>query len=190
MLLIIGLGNPGRKYAKTRHNLGFMVVDEVARRHAIAADKEKFQGLFGQGFLAGRRVGLLKPQTYMNRSGQSVVAASGFYQVSSSNVLIVLDDLDLPLGRIRIRAGGSAGGHNGLIDILNRLGTDEVPRLRVGIGSPPEGIDPVEYVLATFLREELAQVEQAINLAADAIEVLAAEGHLRAMDRYNRLASE
>jgi len=185
MRLIVGLGNPGRKYAKTRHNLGFMVIDELARRWNIAVDTRRFHGWFAAGRVDQSRIGLLKPDTFMNRSGQAVVAAANFYKVSAADVLVVLDDLALPVGQIRIRTKGSGGGHKGLIDILNMLGTNEVPRLRIGIGLPPEMVDPVEFVLTEFLPEEIPQIKEAIARAADAVERIQAEGYERAMDLYN-----
>lgn len=190
MLLIVGLGNPGRRYARTRHNLGFMVVDELSRRYGIEVDKKRYHGWFGLGNLGPRRVAMLKPGTFMNRSGEAVEAVTKFYDLSASGVLVVLDDLALPLARVRIRMKGSAGGHKGLADIFNRLGTDEVPRLRIGIGSPPEFVDPVDFVLGKFLSEELDQAKEAIELAADAVEVIVGQGYSRAMDSYNRSPDE
>lgn len=186
MTLIVGLGNPGPEYAGTRHNFGFMVVNELARRWAIATDTSKFHGRFGSGAFAGRKVALLKPATFMNRSGQAVIDAVNFYKLEPGQILVVLDDLDLPVGRLRLRVRGSGGGHKGLTDVLSRLGTDQVPRLRCGIGSPPPMIDPAEYVLAKFFAEERDLVEKAIRDAADAIEVAIRDGFPRAMDRFNR----
>lgn len=184
--MIVGLGNPGPKYAGTRHNLGFMVVNELARRWDMAFDKKKFHSRFAAGAFQGRKVAMLKPSTFMNRSGQAVVDATNFYKLSPADVVIVLDDMALPVGRIRLRQQGSPGGHNGLTDVIDRLGTDRIPRLRLGIGSPPPGIDGVDFVLTRFAADEQPVVQAAIARAADAIELALTKNFHRAMDEYNR----
>ncbi len=188
MVLIVGLGNPGPKYAGSRHNFGFMVINELARRWDIAVDNKKFDSRFGTGLFGERKVALQKPSTFMNASGQAVVGATNFYKIPPEDVIVIMDDLALPLGCNRIRARGSAGGHKGLSDIMNRLGTSEIARLRLGIGSPPRFIDPVDFVLARFLPEEQALLSESIAEAADAVEMTLRDGINRAMDRYNRKA--
>ena len=152
MKLIVGLGNPGRQYERTRHNLGFMVADLLASRWSISL-AIKGSGAFGRGSIAGQPAGLLKPMTYMNRSGQAVLEVVQFYKLPLSDLLVISDDLDLPVGRVRMRAKGSAGGHKGLGDIIQRLGSDEFARIRIGIGRPDRG-DAVDYVLSPFRPDE------------------------------------
>jgi len=188
--LIVGLGNPGRKYEGTRHNLGFAVVDELARRWGLAVDKMKFDGLVGKGTWAGRDVVLLKPQTFMNCSGQSVQAAAAFYKVAEGRILVVLGDLALPVGRVRVRRQGSAGGHNGLDDVLRVVGTTRVARLRIGIGAAPAQMDPADYVLGRFGPDEQDAIDVAIRTAADAVEDWLFGGIDSAMAKYNRKTDE
>jgi PTH1 family peptidyl-tRNA hydrolase len=186
MKLIVGLGNPGREYTETRHNLGFAVVDRLAERWSVTGKaKRKFYGFCGEGSIAGRRVLLLKPTTYMNRSGKSVLAVCQFYEIPPGNMLVVLDDVDLPLGRIRLRPGGSAGGHKGLADVLNRLDEMEVPRLRLGIGKVDSELT-VGHVLSHFAAGELPTAQQVVNRAADASECWLTQGLDAAMNEYNR----
>jgi peptidyl-tRNA hydrolase, PTH1 family len=185
MKLVVGLGNPGRKYEGTRHNVGFCVVAEVARKHSTDKPRQAFQGEVIEAVLAGEKTLLLCPHTLMNRSGGSVLAARDFYKIELQDLLIVSDDLNLPLGKLRFRARGSSGGQRGLEDVLRRLGTDEVPRLRIGIDGPPAGRDAADYVLSRFKKDESAAVEQAIWQAADAIEMWAREGLTTTMNRYN-----
>ena len=187
MMLIAGLGNPGEQYAGTRHNLGFMVVNELSRRWQIEFDKKRFDGRFGMGLMCDKKVALIKPSTFMNRSGQSVLAAVNFYRLEPQDVLVVMDDLSLPAGRVRLRLKGSAGGQKGLGDILNHLGSTEVRRLRIGIGSAPAVMDATDYVLGRFSAEEKPVFDRAIVTAADAIEMVVRDGMLKAMDRYNRV---
>ncbi len=181
--LIVGLGNPGTRYAATRHNLGFRVVDELAGRHVIDIGQEKFHGGFGSGSIGNQRVVLLKPTTFMNRSGQAVHAAGAFYRLELNELLVISDDMALPLGKLRLRPGGSAGGQKGLGDIINRLGSDAFARLRIGI-DPPVG-DPVDYVLTRFSPDEQPAIEQAVKRAADAVECWVANGIDAAMNQYN-----
>ena len=184
MKLIAGLGNPGQEYADTRHNLGFRVLDLLARRWSLTGPRSKFSGRTVEGAIAGHRVVLLEPMTYMNRSGKSVLAAQQFYKLEIADVLIVLDDLDLPVGRLRFRASGSAGGHRGLADIARCFGTTDLPRLRLGIGRAARG-DTVDYVLSRFHSDELPAVEQAIEQAADAAECWLTQGPEATMNRFN-----
>jgi len=181
--LIVGLGNPGPKYAETRHNVGFSVIDELASRCSIDVSGEKFHGWFGLGTVRDVRTGLLKPATFMNLSGRSVLAAGTFYKLDVSEMLVVTDDLALPLGRIRLRASGSSGGHNGLQDIIERLGGDNWCRLRVGIG---EAIgDPARYVTSRFAPGEQDMVDRVIRRAANAVECWVSDGIDAAMTEFN-----
>lgn len=187
MKLIAGLGNPGRRYAGSRHNVGFLVVAELARRWQVgeARYERKFEGLLGQAQRAGERVLLLQPQTYMNLSGWSVSVAWRYYKLAPADLLVVVDDLDLPVGQIRLRAGGSSGGHKGMTDVIRHVGTDEFSRLRIGIGK----VDPaatVEYVLSRFEPREREVIDTAIGTAADASECWLARGIEAAMNEYNR----
>jgi len=186
--LVVGLGNPGPEYAETRHNVGFRIVERLAERHGIALRRERrFHGLFGDGVVRGVAVGLLAPHTWMNLSGKAVVAAVDALPLGdlASDLVVVYDDLDLPFGRLRVRPGGSAGGHNGLADVQERLGRSDFPRLRFGIGRPTAGGDPVEYVLAPFDVAQRAALEARVALAADALEAILAEGVAAAMNRFN-----
>jgi PTH1 family peptidyl-tRNA hydrolase len=185
MKLVFGLGNPGRRYEGTRHNIGAMVVAELARRHATGPVKEKFRAEVIEAKLAGESALLLVPTTYMNLSGSSVQEAQAFYKVSLDDMLVVCDDLNLPLGKLRIRAKGSSGGQKGLEDIIRRLATEEFGRLRIGIGQPPEGWDWADFVLSKFGKQEWREVEQAVSLAAEAVVVWVREGLPVCMNRYN-----
>ena len=187
MKLIAGLGNPGPRYADSRHNVGFLVVDELGRRWNCEVGKfdRHFEGLVGQTRRNGEDVLLLKPATFMNLSGQSVSAAARFYKLAPEQVLVVIDDLDLATGQLRLRAEGSAGGHKGLADILRHLGTTEVPRVRIGIGRVHKDAT-VEYVLGRFSPVERPAMEAAIQLAGDAVEMWLARGMTAAMNEFNR----
>jgi PTH1 family peptidyl-tRNA hydrolase len=185
MKLVVGLGNPGRKYARTRHNLGFEVVAEVARRHASGPVSGRFQGELIDWESPVGKVLLLCPLTYMNRSGQSVKAARDFYKLPLSDLLVVCDDFSLPLGRLRFRPRGSAGGQKGLADIIRQLGSDEFARLRVGIGAPPPGWDPVEYVLGRFTADERSVMDDAVQRAAQGVDDWVVHGTPYCMNHYN-----
>jgi PTH1 family peptidyl-tRNA hydrolase len=185
MKLIVGLGNPGRRYEGTRHNVGFEVLDMVAKRHATEAAKEKFDARVAGATIGGEPVLLVWPLTFMNRSGQSVASAVGFYQLPLADVLVVCDDFNLPLGKLRFRSQGSAGGQKGLDDIISRLGSDEFARLRLGIGPVPDRWDPADYVLGRFREDERAVVEDTIARAADGVECWAGEGIEAGMNRFN-----
>ena len=184
MKLVVGLGNPGTRYRNTRHNLGFRVVDELAHRYDIDIGLEKFHSWIGLGDVCDRRVVLAKPTTFMNRSGRAVLAIGRFYKLESVDLLVVTDDLALPLGKLRIRACGSAGGHNGLDDIVERLGTEDFARLRIGIDSPTW--NATDHVLSAFGEAELATITQATTQAADAVTCWVTDGVVTAMNRYNR----
>jgi len=185
MKMVVGLGNPGRKYEGTRHNVGFAVVREVARRHGAGGARNGFQAEWTEADLRGQKTLLLLPQTFMNLSGNSVVAARDFYKLEIEDLLIVCDDFNIPLGKLRLRASGSAGGQKGLADVIRRLATDEVARLRLGVGPVPANWDPVDFVLGRFAKEELPEIEIAVQRAADAVVDWAAEGLQTCMNRYN-----
>jgi peptidyl-tRNA hydrolase, PTH1 family len=185
MKLIVGLGNPGRKYETTRHNVGFDVLEVVARRCAAEPAKEKFHGRLVDTTIADERALLLWPHTLMNRSGQSVLAAVDFYQLPSSDLLVVCDDFNLPLGTLRFRSQGTYGGQKGLQDIIRRLGTDQFSRLRLGIGPVPEAWDPADFVLGRFSSGERPVIEETIERAADGVECWVAEGIEKSMNRFN-----
>lgn len=183
MRLIVGLGNPGTRYEDARHNLGFMVVDELARRHDIDMGQEKFHAWVGMWDSGDTKVVLAKPTTFMNRSGQAVQAIGSFYKLELGDLLVVTDDLALPLGKLRFRARGSPGGHNGLADISQRLGTEEFARLRIGIDSP--AFDAVDHVLGEFDESELPIVQAAVARAAAAATCWIEKGLVAAMNEYN-----
>ncbi len=184
--LIVGLGNPGSQYADTRHNCGFMVVDRLAQRWGIPlASEKRFQGNYGEGFALGGKRRLLKPETYMNRSGQSVRAVLDWYKLDPDSVLILYDDMDLPLGRLRLRGSGSAGGHNGMKSLIQHLGSQSFPRLRLGVGKPKGSKDVVGHVLGGFTPAEKEVLEQVLNTAVEAVECCLQEGLTTAMNRFN-----
>ena len=187
MKLIAGLGNPGPRYARSRHNLGFLVVEELARRWGASAAhyERKFEGLVGESERRGERVWLLQPQTFMNLSGRSVAAMWRYYRLELADLLVVVDDLDLAVGQIRLRAGGSAGGHKGMTDIIRQLGSDQFGRLRIGIGTV-DRTATVEHVLSGFAPDEREAVEVAVARAGDAVECWLARGIDAAMNEYNR----
>lgn len=186
MYIVVGLGNPGRKFMFTRHNVGFDVVDLLAKRHNIMVDNKSFDGLTGMGDIGGQKVVLLKPLTYMNLSGISVSQAVEYYKVGVDRLLVVYDDVDLQIGQLRIRKSGSAGTHNGMKSVIYHLQRDDFPRIRVGIGKPDPGEDLAHYVLDRFTREEREKINQAIQRAVQAIETVLQEGIDKAMELYNR----
>mgnify|MGYP001016765182 CR=1 FL=1 len=184
--LIVGLGNPGPEYARTRHNIGFRCLDIVADKLNCTVDKGKFQGLYGMTTYHGNKVYLLKPLTYMNLSGESVGEAARFYKIPADHVLVISDDVSLPAGKLRIRAGGSAGGHNGLKNIIQHLGTDVFPRIKVGVGMPDHpDHEMVDWVIGKPQGEEAKTLRAALDRAADAALSVIDEGPDRAMNRFN-----
>ena len=185
MKLVVGLGNPGRKYEDTRHNVGFRVAAELVRRHGQGRPKQSFQGEIVEVRLAGEKALVLCPHTLMNLSGGSVLEARDFYKIAAEELLVVSDDLNLPLAKLRFRPSGSSGGQKGLADIIRRLGTEQVPRLRVGIGGPPAGRDGADFVLGKYTKAERPEIDVAVMQAADAVEAWAHEGLAVAMNRYN-----
>ena len=185
MKLIVGLGNPGRKYEQTRHNIGFMVAGKVASLAAASPSKIRFEGELAEGSYGGEKLVILWPHTFMNASGQSVRKAYDFYKLPLTDLLVISDDLNLKTGRVRIRSSGSAGGQNGLADIIRHLGTEEFARLRIGIDRPPEQWTTSDYVLGKFNKDELIEIDSAMDRATKAALVWASEGVAAAMSRYN-----
>lgn len=183
--LIIGLGNPGREYKDNRHNIGFMLIDRLAVRIDARGIKLQSKAIVTSGFYEERKLILAKPQTYMNLSGQSVQGLLHFYKIPSENLMVAHDDLDLPLGTIRIRPGGGAGGQRGMASTIERLGTKDFPRLRLGIGRPPGRMAPADYVLQNFSRAEMLIVSETLDRAADAALTFVTEGLNAAMNRFN-----
>lgn len=184
IVLIAGLGNPGARYARSRHNVGFIIVDRLARAHDLQFSRKRFNAEIAEGQVGGRRVILAKPQTFMNASGDAVGKLYAFYKIAPSDLLVVYDDLDLPLGKLRLRADGSSGGHHGMESIIARIGTSDFPRLRVGIGRPNPDAD-IDHVLGSFEPEERAVMEETWTRAVDAIDVWLTAGIARAMNEFN-----
>ncbi len=184
MKLLVGLGNPGSRYANTRHNVGFMVLDRLARRCGVDVNKKQCNAVSGLGTLAGHRVCLAKPQTFMNLSGEAVACLARFYKIAPRDLLVIYDERDLPVGKVRLRERGSAGGHRGLQSIIGMLGTSDIPRLRIGIGRP-EQMDAVDHVLGSFSAEERPIIEESLNRAVEAVEIVLAEGMEAAMNKFN-----
>jgi PTH1 family peptidyl-tRNA hydrolase len=184
--LIVGLGNPGQRYRNNRHNVGFQCLDRLARLHRLEFDKRQKKGKLALGQIEGCSVILLKPQTFMNESGQSVAPVAQFYQVPPERTLVILDDLDLPQGTVRLRAFGGSGGHGGMRSIIRQLGTQQFARVRIGIGRPPGRMDPADYVLQDFRPQEQELVTEICNWVAQAIQCWLDEGIEIAMTQYNR----
>ncbi len=186
MYIIAGLGNPGKEYENTRHNAGFNVIDKIADKAGISVSEKKHKGLIGKGVFAGEKVVLLKPQTYMNLSGESIRAAIDYYKLDATSELIVIsDDIDLDVGQLRIRPKGSAGGHNGLKNIIQNLGTEEFIRIRIGVGAKRAGGDLVSHVLGKIDKSDQEIFEEVLENAVHAIETIMSEGTETAMNRFN-----
>lgn len=185
MYIITGLGNPGQKYKSTRHNVGFMALDKIAKKLSVKVSKVKFKGLFGSTNYKGEKVLLLKPHTYMNRSGEGVKDIISFYKIPPENLIVIYDDMDLPLGKIRVRPKGSSAGHNGIKSIIYQLSSENFARVRIGIGKPPENFETANYVLGKFNDTEKEIIEKAIDAAADAALVIVEKGIQDAMNRFN-----
>jgi len=184
--IVVGLGNPGDKYENTRHNAGFLVMDELARRGNFSIQKVKHKALTNTAVIGGQGVLVMKPTTYMNLSGEAVGDAARFYKIPADHVLVVSDDTDLPVGKLRIRKNGSAGGHNGLKSIIQHLGTDQFPRLKVGVGGKPHpDYDMADWVLGKLQGEDKKTMDAAVKRAADAIECLLKDGADKAMNKFN-----
>ena len=186
MKLVVGLGNPGRKHERTRHNLGFSIIDQIARQNQVTVKKKLCEAMIGEWSNDGERVLLVKPQTYMNRSGESVKCLLGHFQSAPEDLIVIHDDLDLAFGRIRIRSTGGAGGHRGVLSIMESLPEAQFYRVRVGIGRPPDVMDPVDFVLEHFTLQEIEQLDEVVSRSAAAVVSLLREGGQRAMEQYNR----
>lgn len=190
MKVVVGLGNPGPKYERTRHNVGFVVVNELATRLAAGKPRFRFDAQVAEGSLGTEKVLLAAPQTYMNESGRSVRQLVDFFGLPLSDLLVVCDDFNLDLARLRMRSGGSAGGQKGLADTIRHLGTEEFPRLRIGIGHPPEPMDAADFVLSRFRRNEIKSIDAAVVRAAEGAELWIRSGLDRAMNQVNAAAAD
>ena len=186
MKLVVGLGNPGRRYERTRHNLGFLLLDRIAEARGIRIGDDRCESLVGRGEWERESLVLAKPQTYMNHSGLAAAALVRRFQVRGANLVVAFDDLDLPFGRLRIRCGGTAGGHRGLGSILQHVADRDFVRLRIGIGRPPAGEDAVDYVLSRFSPEEQDSLDDVLSRAVEAVEAIVLNGPVRAMEDFNR----
>jgi PTH1 family peptidyl-tRNA hydrolase len=186
MKCIVGLGNPGKQYEQTRHNIGFEVIDALSRELSIPLDQTKFKGLYGIGFYKGEKVLLLKPLTYMNLSGESIRAVMDYYQIELEDLVVIYDDLDLPVGKIRLRQKGSAGGHNGIKSTIAHLGTQEFNRIRIGIDRPQGGMSVPDYVLGRFRKEETDLTQEAVKKSAEACEAWMGRPFLQVMNEFNQ----
>lgn len=185
MYVVVGLGNPGKDYTNTRHNVGFNAVDQLAERNGIKINKIKFKSLYGEGFIGREKVILVKPQTYMNNSGQALAELVQFYKIPVENIIVIVDDIDIDFASIRIRLKGSAGSHNGLKSIIRHLNQDSFPRVRLGIGKKHPQQDLADFVLSRFSKEENPYIEEAIVAAAQAVETIVEDGINNAMNKYN-----
>lgn len=185
LFVVVGLGNPGKKYENTRHNVGFDAVDQLSRKHNIAIKKIKHKAFIGDGTIADCRVLLVKPQTFMNLSGESVREIIEWYKVPIKNIIIIYDDIDLPVGKIRIRPKGSSGTHNGMKSVIYQIQSDEFPRIRIGVDRPPQGWDLANFVLSKFSSEERKIVEESIESAVGAVETILKASVDNAMNRFN-----
>lgn len=185
MKIIVGLGNPTKEYEGTRHNVGFAAVDKIALECLIPMKTKKHKAICGMGMMGSEKVILVKPQTYMNLSGESVGAVASYYQVDPADIIILFDDISLPVGQIRIRKKGSAGGHNGMKSIISHLGTNEFPRLKIGVGEKRPGQDLADHVLSRFPKKDLEAVEDSIDRTCDAVFAILKNGIEDAMNQYN-----
>lgn len=185
MKIIIGLGNPGREYAGTRHNIGFDAVTAISDKYNIRLDTKKFKGLMGQGCIEGEKVILVQPQTFMNLSGECVREVADFYKLKPEDIIVICDDISFDVGRMRVRPKGSAGGHNGLKNIILHLGTEEFARIRIGVGEKPDGWDLADHVLARFPKETEPQIREILKKAVEAVECWISDGIDKTMNRFN-----
>ena len=185
MKLIVGLGNPEQRYAGTRHNVGFSAIINLSDHFGIPMDEKKHKAIMGRGVIEGEKVILAMPQTYMNLSGESVRAMADYYKCEPADIVVIYDDISLDVGKLRVRAKGSAGGHNGMKNIIQHLGTQEFPRIRVGIGEKPSRMDLADYVLSRFLPEEQPLIRDSVNRAREALVTLITQGIDAAMNAFN-----
>lgn len=183
--LIVGLGNPGEKYARTRHNLGFLALDLLAERQKLKVNRIKYKALVAETEFGGARCLLMKPQTYMNLSGEAVREAAQFYKIPSDHVLVIYDDVSLPVGKLRVRPSGSAGGHNGIKNIIAHLGTQDFPRIKIGTGAPGEGGDMIDWVIGVPSQAERKVLVESFRRAIDAAECIIEHGCQKAMNDFN-----
>ncbi len=184
--MIVGLGNPCSLYEGSRHNVGFMVVDRFASAHHILISTKRFKALLGKGLIQSKEVILMKPMTFMNRSGEAVGKALHFFGANIEDLIVIHDDLDLPIGRLRFKSRGGDGGHLGVRSIIESIGSNSFPRLKIGVGRPPKGIDPALYVLSPFPYEEKPYIEEVIDRATEALTVMLLEGMQTAMNRFQK----
>lgn len=187
MVLVVGLGNPGRKYEQTRHNAGFCVVDRLGARAGVEVERKQLGALVAPARVGGQSAVLAKPQSFMNRSGQPVASLRGYYKATNADVVVIHDDLDIPFGDVRVKVGGGHGGHNGLRDLNRALGADYI-RVRFGVGRPPQGWDAADYVLGKWTTQESAELDSVVDRAADAVDLILAEGVSAAMTQFNARA--
>jgi PTH1 family peptidyl-tRNA hydrolase len=185
MKWVVGLGNPGANYEQTRHNIGWTALDEIAKQWSISITQSKCNGLIGEGKIDGTKVALIKPMTYMNRSGECVRAYLDYYKVNLSDMIVVYDDMDTAIGKIRLRLQGSSGGHNGIRSMIAHLGTEQFQRVRIGISRPAAGVDIAQYVLSEFRKEELPAVQSAIHQTAEAIQFALTYSFEQTMAKFN-----
>ncbi len=185
MYLIVGLGNPGKEYERTRHNIGFEVVEQLAKNNNIELNKMKFKGIYGEGRISGKKTYILKPTTYMNNSGEAVQAFADYYKIEDENIMIIADDIDIPFASIKIKKNGSGGTHNGLKSIVKLLGSKDFPRLKIGVGTKHESQDLANFVLGKFSKEEMIDIDKTIDLATKAIEEAIKSGIESSMNKYN-----
>lgn len=185
MKIIVGLGNPGKQYEATRHNIGFHVIDELANRLSVPLSQSKFNGMYGITHIGAEKVMLLKPLTYMNLSGECIVPMMDYFEVEDEDIVVIYDDLDLQVGKLRLRQKGSAGGHNGIKSIIQHLGTQEFNRIRIGIDRPKNGMKVPDYVLSRFSEEEIEEMRAAVKKSADACEDWISKKFLEVMNKFN-----
>ncbi len=185
MYLIVGLGNPESDYSKTRHNMGFNVINKLSEKYGIEVNKSKFKGLVGSGIIENEKVILLKPQTFMNLSGESIIEAVNFYKITLENLIVIYDDIDIEPGNIRIRKNGSAGTHNGMKSVINILNTEEFTRIRVGIGKPKENMDMISYVIGHIQEEDIENLNKGVEIAKEAVIEIIKNNVDSAMNKFN-----
>ena len=183
MFLIVGLGNIGDEYKNTRHNVGFDVIDKISSKYNIKVNRIKFRGMYGEGFIDNEKVILLKPNTYMNLSGESLVEAVNFYKILNDNIIVIQDDISLPVGKLRIRSSGSAGGHNGIKNIILQLSSDVFSRIKIGVGQPESGL--IEYVLGKIPKQQKDTLDKVYNAGVESVETIIKYGTPEAMNKFN-----